>query len=760
MTFFSKPARSKRTPPRSPWFLFLLVTVAVAGWLVGAARAAENQAPPLEIGEGETIALIGNTFADRMRLFGYFETFLHSKYPNHRLKIRNMGWPADEVALRPRPNGFGPIHRYLGEEKGDLIFACFGMNESFKGEDGLDSFREELEALVNDLKSHRYNGHSAPQVVLISPIAHENLGGHLPRGTEHNKQLALYTEAMAGVAEQHELRFVDLFTPTREWMIDSPERKLTTNGIHLTAYGYWSVSQIMARSLGLVDVIASPSSAGHPAAEKLRRAVYDKNHAFFFEWRGPNMEYLEGGRNTMPGAERMSEELVQLKAVTREFDEKVWGMPKPKPEEVWQLHRPAVPMWITPPDYTNVHLPEITHVKKMEGYVDEEVDEILSPDQALAALQVPEGYTINLFASEVDFPLSNPMSIQFDTEGRLWISNTPTWPQPLPGEPPSDSIVILEDTDRDGVADKHTVFMDQLNMLHGFTFGDGGVYISQTPNIIHASDTDGDDRADRFRVVLQGFGSEDITHSINNYKWGPDGALYFMEGIFFHSQVETPHGPRRVRYSGVFRYKPRTERLDVFVSGAFYNPWGQVFDRWGQHIIHDSSSHDFYNMDVLSANFIYPKQKGNPAGTLSFAPGGLSPGGGLATISSRHFPEETQGRLVSNELSGPFRGTRWFDIAENGTSYDLTQSDSDLIVSTDPYFRPVAMACGPDGAFYMVDFYTPVIENTSRPKRDINRDHSLGRIWRITRDDQPLLELPKIVGEPAPALLDLLKAGI
>ena len=103
-------------------------------------------------------------------------------------------------------------------------------------------------------------------------------------------------------------------------------------------------------------------------------------------------------------------------------------------------------------------------------------------------------------------------------------------------------------------------------------------------------------------MLLHGFGGEDVEHSINNFKWGPDGSLYFMEGTFFHTQVETPYGPQRAKYGGVFRYNPRRQQFRVFVTYRFANPWGQVFDRWGQSIILDASGHRFFNMNLLSAD--------------------------------------------------------------------------------------------------------------------------------------------------------------
>ena len=745
----------QRLPLKPPFFgpirtLALLISLLVGGLTFTCSLMPDNE---LQLSEEDSIVIIGNTFAERMHLFGYFETLLHAKYPEHQLRVRNMGWSADELTLRPRPKGFGDLHRYLAEQKADVILACFGMNESFKGAEGLGQFREDLDAFIDDIQAHQYNGRSAPRIVLVSPIAHENLGGDLPDPAQRNENLKLYTGAMAEAARQHELLFVDLFAPTRELMDSGSDRNLTFNGIHLTEYGYWRVSQIMARSLGLVSDAVPPDTAGNAAAEELRRAIYEKNYYFFIRWRGPNAEYIHGERNKMGGAENLPEEMAEYDQIIDAYDQKIWQMAKPSPEQVWKQVPQGNPVWHPTPQY-KATAPGPQGPDEYEGV------KVLSPKESLRAFRLPKGYAINLFASEEEFPIANPMAMNFDAEGRLWVANTPTWPQPIPGEQPMDSIVILEDTDQDGVADKHTVFLDKLNMIHGFALGDGGAYISQVPDIIHAKDTDGDNQADEVRTVLHGFGAEDVEHSINNYRWGPGGAVYFMEGTFFHTQVETPYGPRRLYNAGVFRYRPGAERFDALISYQFANPWGQVFDHWGQWLLLDASGGNYYYRPILSANFVYPKSKQRRRGSppLSFAPEDTAPSAGIELIRNRHFPKEAQGRLVVNELPmHGFLGTYWYDIKEKGTTYEVKRIAPHLVATRDPFYRPTAVTFGPDGAMYVIDFCSPVIENTAFHKRDPGRDHYRGRVWRITYPANPLLKQPSIVGEPSPVLLDLLK---
>src|SRR5690625_2873574 len=119
-------------------------------------------------------------------------------------------------------------------------------------------------------------------------------------------------------------------------------------------------------------------------------------------------------------------------------------------------------------------------------------------EDAVDQLTVPEGYKVELFASEEDFEeLANPVQISFDNEGRLWVATMPSYPHYKPGDTrPDDKLIILEDTDGDGRADKITTFADGLHLPLGFTFAPEGVYISQGSDLILLKDTDGDGKAD------------------------------------------------------------------------------------------------------------------------------------------------------------------------------------------------------------------------------------------------------------------------
>ena len=376
------------------------------------------------------------------------------------------------------------------------------------------------------------------------------------------------------------------------------------------------------------------------------------------------------------------------------------------------------------------------------------------PKVALERLHPAPGYEVSLFASEREFPeLANPLAMTFDTRGRLWVITSPTYPHVGPDETPNDKVVILEDTNRDGKADRLKVFADGLYIPTGFALGDGGVYVSQQPNLMFLQDTNGDDKADVRRVILHGFGTEDSHHSIHAFQWGPDGALYFQEGTFLHSQVETPYGPVRLEEAGVWRYEPRTEKLSVFVSYPFANPWGHVIDRWGQNFISDASNGYNYWGTAFSGHVDYPrKQEPMREWTLTR----VRPTSGSEFVRSRHFPESAQGNFLYNNVIG-FQGIKQFKTVEDGSGFVGIEVEP-LLQSPDPNFRPVAMQFGPDGALYVVDWFNPLVGHMQYSLRDPRRDKTHGRVWRITAKGRPLLDPPKIAGATIAQQLDLLKA--
>ncbi len=691
-------------------------------------QAAEGK--PLTFHKGDHVVIIGNTLAERMQHFGHFETLLHSRFPQQELVVRNLGWSADELTLRPRSKDFQDHGHKLEDHKPDVVIACFGFNESFAGPEGLEKFKSDLEQFIKTTTSTKYNGKSAPQLVLLSPIAQEDTGRPgVTDGKENNKNIKLYTDAMAEVAEKQGVIFADLFTPTAALMRDS-DRKLSINGVHLNDYGYEQLAPILDQAL---------FGSRTPEMEKVDRKkllaeVNEKNLQFWYDHRAVNGFYIYGGRKEPFGVVNFPDEFQKLRKMIAARDRLVWAVAQGKtvPEKI---------------DDSNTG-----KLKEIPTNFEREIV-ITSPEETQKTFTLPEGYEANLFASDDQFPeLQNPVQFTFDSQGRLWVCTMNSYPMYLPGKPVDDKILILEDTDNDGKADKSTVFADGLHVPTGIELGDGGVYVAQQPNLMFLKDTDGDDVADEREIVLHGFDTADSHHSISAFTWGPGGALYFQEGTFHHTQVETPYGPRRLKDAGLFRYEPKTEKFEVFVSYGFANPWGHTFDRWGQNFVADASGGANYYGTAFSGQVDYPHKHQQ---LKQFLKKQWRPTSGCELVSSRNFPDEAQGNYLLNNCIG-FHGVLQYRMKDDNSGF-AADPVQPLLQSSDTNFRPVDLEFGPDGALYIVDWFNPLIGHMQHSLRDPNRDKNHGRIWRIHYKDRPLVEPAKIADKPIPALLELLK---
>jgi glucose/arabinose dehydrogenase/mono/diheme cytochrome c family protein len=725
-------------------------------------QCAPSDSTALKVKKDSHILLIGNNLGSRMMNFGHFETEMHVRYPDSLLYIRNMCDGGDTPGFRPHAGRESPWafpgaekfqtelanhsgsqghfetpDQWLTRLKADIIIAFFGYNESFQGKAGLESYKAELEAFIQHTLSQNYNGQSPVQLAIVSPIAFEDLSGKydLPNGVQENENLWLYAKAMKEVAANNNVHFVDVYMPTKEWFEDSDE-PLTIDGSQLNEAGYAKFSNLLAdRIFGK----AVPKAKAH--RDLVHAAVLEKNWMWHNDYKIPNGVHVFGRRYNPFGPDNYPAELGKIREMTALRDKAIWRAAKGEKIDLNAADQKTSKL---PPVKTNYNPEKNGSLKYLYG------------QDALDKLTVAPGYKIELFASEEAFAdLANPVQLSFDNKGRLWVATMPSYPHYKPGDQrPNDKLIILEDTNGDGKADKQTTFAEGLHLPVGFELAAEGVYISQGTNLMLFIDTDGDDKADTSEILLSGFDDHDTHHAHSAYAADPSGAIYMGEGVFLHTNVETSYGPVRGTNGGFYRYNPQRRHLERTAQLSIPNPWGIAFDEWGQNIFAETSGPDVrwmmpgsvkprYGVSThKSINLIEEKHRVRPTSGLEF-------------VSSRHFPDEVQGDFLINNTIG-FLGMKQHTLIDDGTGYK-SQHRQDLVQSEDRNFRPVDMEFAPDGSLYLVDWHNVLIGHMQHNARDPLRDHVHGRIYRITYPSRPLIKPANVAGASIGELMDNLK---
>lgn len=713
-----------------------------------------SQTLPLELLTGERIALIGNSTAERMNLFGHFEAMLHTRFADKQIVFRNFARPADEVALRQRANDYTKLDDPLDAFGADTYLCFFGFNESFAGPTGVFAFKGDYEKFLDETakKYPRDDTGSAPRFVLVSPIAFEATGDPLlPDGVKENAHLKLYAQAVREVAAKRQLPFVDLFTPTEKAFGEKPGLQLTINGAHVNEQG----DRVVAEALDTELFGGSNPRGKGPLFENLRAVINQKSWLHLQDYRMVNGWYVYGGRRTWD-TETFPREYLKLRNMVAVRDRYVWDFAAGKP----------IPAQVDDSKTGDLIVPATRFGEPRQSYSEnaEGGPKILPPADLIAKTTVAPGFEMRLFADESKFPeIAKPVQMTFDNKGRLWISTMPSYPQWRPGDPPPrDKLVILEDKDGDGRADASKVFYDKLHCPTGFEFFNGGVLVVDQPRMLWLKDTDGDDVADQVVHVLDGWATEDTHHTVGAFESSPGGRLHMMEGVAMSTAVETPWGPfRNFGSSGCYILDPRTWKLRHYNTPGYGNPWCYVFNEWGQGFCGDGTGANQHWDTPLSGQQFVGRKGINPV----FPTESMRPVVGSEFLVSRHFPDDVQKQFIYACVINMNGIPRW-TFEDDGAGFKGTRvrhdpkdpkTAFDLIKSTDKHFRPVDPQIGPDGALWFGDWANPLIGHMQYSQRDPNRDHVHGRIYRLVHKDRPLLKPVTQFGKSIPELLEQLR---
>ena len=709
----------------------------------------------------DNIAFLGGNLCSRMINYGHFETAIHLAFPNDSLTIRNMCDDGDTPGFRPHSGrdsswAFDGAWDYQDELANksynvghfefpdewlsrldiNTIIAFFGYAESFRGMEGLEDFRGELQAFVDHSLSLSYDTIYAPQLVLVSPIAFEDLSNHydLPDGVIINQNLQAYAKVIQEVAAENSLPYIDAYNKSKHWF--SAKSEMTIDGFQMTDKSYKEFAEFLVDEIFGVRVKNKQKS-------KVLAAVKEKNWFWHNDYKIPNGVHVFGRRYDPFGPDNYPYELQKIRQMTQIRDRNIWSVLNGNPLDLEKE------------DAQTIILPEVETNFKTGDYGRGD-NKYLYGDEAVEKIKTPEGYQVELFASETDFPdLANPVQLSFDNEGRLWVAVMPSYPHYKPGDPkPNDKLIILEDTDGDGKADKQTIAADGLHLPIGFELAPEGVYISQGTNLKILKDKDDNGYFESEEVLLSGFDDHDTHHAISAFCADPSGAIYMAEGVFLHTNVETPYGVVRAHNGGFYRYNPAKKHLERTSQVRIPNPWGIAFDDWGQPIYIETSGPAMRWMTASSIKPLYGSFNYNGK-DLVREEDRVRPTSGLEFVSSRHFPDDVQGDIILNNSIG-FLGTRQLKFEEDTTGYK-TEFRQDLLDGSDPNFRPVDMEFAPDGSLYVVDWHNVLIGHMQHNARDPFRDHVHGRIYRVTYPSRPLVKPAKIIDASIPELLDNLK---
>ena len=736
-----------------PRFPTLLALCALIAFQPSVRAAGESRKLTLE--DGDRVLLIGDVLIERENNYGVLETKMRQEFPGKKFVVRNLGYSGDtplgasRASFDPVAKGVEQLEEQLAVVKPTVAIIGYGMAASLeeltyrKNDPALNPdparygtehtparLKREVAQLMDLITKHSAGG--KVRFVILGPLAHEDLRGSrpgLPDPAEHNALLAAYGRSLAELAAEKNAPFIQA-----EWKSHGIALgQGTDNGIHLTERGYRALSEGVAAQLGW-NVNKDSWDKPAAAAETLRASILRKNSLFFHRSRPANYTYIFGFRKREQGNNAV--EIPKFDPLIEKAEADAIAVSAGQPS--------SLP-------------PEPKTPAKLE---------------VRASLPAPEfklsdGLRISLFAENP--LLEKPVHMNWDTSGRLWVATSNTYPQVNPEDlaaqmagnsakfGPStgnDKVILLEDTNRDGVADVSRIVADRLLIPSGVAPDNfGGVFVGASTELLHLTNANTDGvLADR-RIVLSGFGTEDTHHIIHTLHWGIDGRLYFHQTIYIHSHLETPWGLVRANSGVAFAYDPNTERLEVHSKGLV-NAWGQQEDAAGQTFL--TSGADGTGVHWAFPGATFPPSEGARRLVGSISPGSYPKFSGLELVNSPVFGPDWQGNAITCDFRA-HRIVRFgfndFSLTDAPKSGYVTKELPDVVRTSDVPFRPITPKMGPDGALYVADWTNPIINHGEVDFRDPRRDKVSGRIWRILPENAMPLAWQPVLGKPTPELL-------
>jgi putative membrane-bound dehydrogenase-like protein len=374
----------------------------------------------------------------------------------------------------------------------------------------------------------------------------------------------------------------------------------------------------------------------------------------------------------------------------------------------------------------------------------------VSPEEAVKAITLPEGFKATLFAGEPQ--VTQPVAFCIDARGRVWVAEAHNYPKKGKDGEGKDRIIIFEDADNDGRADKRTVFTEGLNLVSGMEVGFGGVWVGQAPHLLFIADKDGDDKPDGApEVLLDGWAFQDTHETLNAFTWGPDGWLYGCHGVFTHSKVGKPGAPDSERTplnAGVWRYHPTKRVFELFAEGTS-NPWGVDFNDHGQafitacviphlfHVIQGAryqrqagqhfNPYTFKDIGTIADHVHWAGSGGPHAGNnRSDAAGGGHAHCGAMIYLGGTWPEKYRNTILMANIHGNRLNQ---DILEPRGSGYVGKHGPDFMKMNDKWSRLINFKYGPDGNVYAIDWYDAQACHLNQPEKF---DRGNGRIYKVS----------------------------